>query len=358
MRKLFTNNSAGLLASELADDALTATLMTGAGAVFSEPQAGEIQLLTLGSGAGPFEIVRLTERTGDVLTIERAQEATANQVWPVGTQVSARITAGILDSLLQVGAAAPDATSLALHPGAQAWGAGATAIGDGVIAEVDNGWKIRGLPVIPHDRDLFSMGLMGNGGALAVVTTPLVDLGVPRVWEATTYLADGDIVQPTTPNGFQYRVIALDLLVSGAPAGGTQTDAIEPTFGATVGDFTESTSGTHKFLCMNPSAGFTMGIAGNFFPSEVGFICCTNDRDTITLKPSISIGADGVEGSLMATTQLTQITSDFGAQVHSLAGTWNVGAQSLHFKLETKAIGGRYVGRFYAKGMLIHNLIV
>lgn len=365
MTHLFTNNAESLTASALTMSAGTSTVsvMSGEGDLFANPDVDGFQMLTIGAGDGPFEIVKMTARTGDVLTIKRRQESAHFQAWPSGTVISARITAGMLGDMVQSGPS-PAEKSGAITPTSQAWARGSTAIGAGAVAEVENGWKIRGLPVIPHDHDLYDMGGMGNGGVEAVITSPFVDLGEPRTWAATTYVVDGEIVRPTTPNGYQYRVVVLSRLTTeapsrlttGAPAGSTQTDADEPIFGTTVGEFTASADGTHKFLCQKPSEGFALNLPGVFFPSEVGFICYTSDRSGITTKPSISVGTSGADGTItiMPTTQLTQIPSNNRlAAIHRESPTSDVAAQDLLLRLEVAAAGGRYVGRFFLRGLLI-----
>lgn len=57
-------------------------------------------LLTLADAAGAqHEIVKATARAGGVVTIERAQEATADGNWPAGSAIYAAVTAGDLMAL-------------------------------------------------------------------------------------------------------------------------------------------------------------------------------------------------------------------------------------------------------------------
>lgn len=355
MTHLFTNNAKSLTASALTMSAGTDTVsvMSGEGDLFASPDVDGFQMLTIGAGDGPFEIVKMTARTGDVLTIKRRQESTHFQAWPSGTAISARITAGMLGDMVQGGPAAPDDSS-AISPKAGAWASGSTAIGAGATAEIENAWTIRGAPVIPHDRALFSMGLMGNAGVEAVLTSPFVDLGVPRTWEAETYYADGDIIQPSTPNGYQYRVVVFKNSTTGRPGNSARSDSVEPMFGTDVGEIVMSASEDHAFLCMKPGDGFEMLLHGHFFPFEVGFICLTTNRSGVTSSPSVSVVESRVR-PVLEETELTQITiGSYGPPaIHRESLSASDSVHGLTFKLEAPAVGGAFRGRFFVRGLLI-----
>ena len=115
MTQVFKNNAYGSLAAELSAAGTLATLGTGQGARFPSPSGGDHFLATLilldGNGAETaWEIVKCTARATDGLTIERAQEATTARIWPVGSRIELRTTAGTLDSftdVTQAAAAAP-----------------------------------------------------------------------------------------------------------------------------------------------------------------------------------------------------------------------------------------------------------
>lgn len=67
-------------------------LKTGAGALFPSPVSDQYFMATLSVGA-LNEIVRVTNRTGDVVTVVRAQENTIAQSWPVGSLFAQKWTA-------------------------------------------------------------------------------------------------------------------------------------------------------------------------------------------------------------------------------------------------------------------------
>lgn len=97
--QLFTNNAVSSLASGVNATDNTLVLVAGDGAKFPAITGGDFFLLTLTQGVGlesSWEIVKCTARSGDSLTVVRAQEGTAGQVWAAGSKVDLRVTAGTL----------------------------------------------------------------------------------------------------------------------------------------------------------------------------------------------------------------------------------------------------------------------
>ncbi len=99
MAQLFANNAYGSLGATLSDSATSLTLATGQGARFPTPTGGDFFLLTLiaidtNGNESNWEIVKVTGRSSDVLTIVRAQEATLAANWASGTRAELRATAG------------------------------------------------------------------------------------------------------------------------------------------------------------------------------------------------------------------------------------------------------------------------
>lgn len=104
MLQLFTNNAVSLLAAPLSAGGTSLQVMAGYGALFPEPGPNEYFLVTLENETGTArEIIRVTNRTGDVLSFspaDRAQEGTTALDWGASlgndTLVDHRITAGTL----------------------------------------------------------------------------------------------------------------------------------------------------------------------------------------------------------------------------------------------------------------------
>ena len=103
---LFDNNAATTLGAACGTTDTTLTLAVGTGAGFPSPSSGQYFALTIwaaGSTTGiPNEIVYVTNRTGDTLTVIRAREGTAAQSWAVGAFAGNLITAAVLQSFASI----------------------------------------------------------------------------------------------------------------------------------------------------------------------------------------------------------------------------------------------------------------
>src|SRR5574337_752450 len=101
--RVFTNNAKGRLVSALSSGANTIVLGAGEGATFATPTGGNWQDITIDDGT-QIEICRMTTRSGDTLTVLRAQEGTLAGNFGVGAKVEARWTAqAATESLVDTG---------------------------------------------------------------------------------------------------------------------------------------------------------------------------------------------------------------------------------------------------------------
>ena len=101
MAVLLANNATSKLASSLTAAATTLSVTTGEGAKFPSPTGGDWFPLTLIKSSGALEILRCTARSGDVLTVTRAQEGTAAQAFSAGDRVEVRLTKAVMDAIVQ-----------------------------------------------------------------------------------------------------------------------------------------------------------------------------------------------------------------------------------------------------------------
>lgn len=105
MAVLFTNNAASSLASGITNVATTLTVQTGDGAKFPSPSGGDYFYLTLDDLTN-VEVVKCTARTGDTLTVTRAQDGTTAQSFASGTtKVELRLTRAVMQAFAQALAA-------------------------------------------------------------------------------------------------------------------------------------------------------------------------------------------------------------------------------------------------------------
>ena len=97
---LATNNAESTLASAISATDTSLIVSAGTGAEFPDAVAGEsyFTLTIIDAATGSeVEIVKVTSRSGDVFTIERAQEGTIAKSWSANDYVANMMTAGTLN---------------------------------------------------------------------------------------------------------------------------------------------------------------------------------------------------------------------------------------------------------------------
>lgn len=88
MPYIVLNNATSTLAGSLTNVATSCTVQTGHGARFAV--GTDYSFLTLENAAGTIEIVRITARSGDTLTITRGQDGTSAVAWNIGDVIECR----------------------------------------------------------------------------------------------------------------------------------------------------------------------------------------------------------------------------------------------------------------------------
>lgn len=201
----FANNASTTLGSSLSSSATTIVLATGSGAEFPNPAAGQFFTATLwaaGSVTGtPNEIVRVTSRSGDTLTIVRAQEGTTAQAWNVGDTIANYPTAAFYN---QVG----DDVSLQKQAGNYAVDTGTANAGVITLNPVPASLAaLIGVPIRIKKQNAYNTGtytLQVNGFALVQVTIGVNgiiggELAPSKVYEV---VYDGNYFNLTSPPAF------------------------------------------------------------------------------------------------------------------------------------------------------------
>lgn len=100
---LAANNAQTVLAAGINSSATSLTVNTGTGALFPSPSPGTsfFKLTLVDAATGLLtEIVHVTERAGDSMTIERGQEGTVARAWSANDIAANMMTAGTLSYLL------------------------------------------------------------------------------------------------------------------------------------------------------------------------------------------------------------------------------------------------------------------
>lgn len=93
MPVVLQNRARGTLASSIASTNTALYLATGQGAAFPALGASQYFYATLLAPSGVYEIVKVTARAAEVLTVVRGAESTTPVSFPAGTIVELRVTA-------------------------------------------------------------------------------------------------------------------------------------------------------------------------------------------------------------------------------------------------------------------------
>ncbi len=100
---LFTNNASSLLAATVIDTDLTVQVKPGFGVLFPAPSAPQVCYITLEDSSGNIEIMKVTARATDLLTVVRGQDGTVAQNFTLDiTRVELRVQAIVLEEFVQV----------------------------------------------------------------------------------------------------------------------------------------------------------------------------------------------------------------------------------------------------------------
>lgn len=116
---LFNNNASTTLAAPINNSVTTLDVAPGTGALFPAPGANQYFTLTLVDASTGLlnEIMHVTGRTIDTLTVVRGQEGTVARAWNTGDFCNNFWTAGSAAAMLQQGQAQQQATNYAVDTG-------------------------------------------------------------------------------------------------------------------------------------------------------------------------------------------------------------------------------------------------
>ncbi len=117
---LFSNRAITTIAGAISSGATSVNLAAGTGSMFPNPGTGQYFVLTFvsQSSATIYEIVNVTARTGDTLTIVRGQEGTSPLAWNAGDTAANYWTAASANAMVQVAQLQQQAGNYAADTGA------------------------------------------------------------------------------------------------------------------------------------------------------------------------------------------------------------------------------------------------
>lgn len=96
-----TNNAYAQIPAAIAVDTTSIDVASGYGGKFPELGEGEWFYATLLSVSGHYEIVKVTSRTSDTLTLERGAEGTTPLEFAANSRIELRVTKGNVDIMNQ-----------------------------------------------------------------------------------------------------------------------------------------------------------------------------------------------------------------------------------------------------------------
>jgi hypothetical protein len=102
---LFANDAISTVAGSITSVSLSVNLAAGTGVLFPNPSGGDYFLATFIDAATGTqkEIVKVTAKSGDTVTIVRAQEGTTAEAWNAGDLFRNQLTAGTMQNMFQKG---------------------------------------------------------------------------------------------------------------------------------------------------------------------------------------------------------------------------------------------------------------
>lgn len=95
----WSNNASGALASSISSSATTIVLASGQGVEFPVPGGGNYFYATLTDTSNNLEVVKVTARTVDTLTVVRGQDGSTARAYTAGDLLELRPTAAALTDM-------------------------------------------------------------------------------------------------------------------------------------------------------------------------------------------------------------------------------------------------------------------
>lgn len=111
----FSNNASAALAAGISNTVTSLSVASGTGSLFPTLGAGDYFYATLVDPSNNIEVIKVTARTGDNMTIVRGQDGTTARTFASGDKLEVRLTAAGLSAIQgEASAAATTATNDAL----------------------------------------------------------------------------------------------------------------------------------------------------------------------------------------------------------------------------------------------------
>lgn len=107
----FSNNASATLAASIGSGATSISVTLGQGALFPALSAGDYFYATLVDQFNNLEVVKVTARIGDTMTVVRGQDGTVAKGYGAGDKFEVRLTAAGLEDIRSEAVSAADAAT-------------------------------------------------------------------------------------------------------------------------------------------------------------------------------------------------------------------------------------------------------
>ena len=359
MSQLYSNNVDTTLAAPLSDSATSATLTDGSG--LQSPTGGDFELITL-SDAGLYEVVKVTARSANVVTIQRAQDGTVAQGWNTGARVFAGVTAGTLERLIQNDSANTGALAIG---GATATANNSVSIGSAASASAAD------QVVIGRLADSSGSGSLAVGNNAEALAEGAVALGIRTFCDGlytsiaigdTAWASDTDAIAigwssdaagaESVAIGMQAATVADHVFVTSALPAVTGS----PTAQSTAA-WRNSAAGvviTSNVLNLKNAQTYQIPLPAGvtFFPDEVGVLIVA--ADTVTVQPTVQFGINLSAQEYLDAVATTGLSAAGDRQRFQTLKTAK-GTATLRFEVTVGATATTLTGRIYWRGFAVEG---
>lgn len=344
-----TNNAIGRLTAGMSAVDTTATLVSGNGALFPTLGVGEFFPATIiRASDSAREIVKVTARSTDVLTVARAQEGTSALVFIAGDRVELRLTAGALSTefaRLETAIDAAEAAGVIATAAVQADADAAAAAAAAAQADADAAQATANAALPKAGGTLTGNLTMGAGRVIVFEGTtddahettltsgePTADrvLTLPNQTGTLATTADADAardaarpvlmaVQATTSGAFKDFAIPswakrITVMFNGVSTTGTTDGIIQLCVGAAP----EVTGYTGSASRHGGASNFNIGFSSGFI-TDAGYANAGNNRHgSFVIELQDPATNTWLFRGLMHGSSATQVTSSVGSK--SIAG--------------------------------------
>ena len=237
MAILFTNNASATIASTISSSATSITVASGQGAEFPVLTGADYFIATLVDTSNNIEIIKVTARSSDTMTVVRAQESTAARSYTAGSLLELRVTAATLNSFAQTSSITTQ------PPGTNNTSVATTAFVQAAIQTLYPVGSIYTSTVATNPNTLFGFGTWTAFGAGRVMVGAGTLNSVVYTAAATGGSADAVLVSHN----------------HGGATGGQNQNHVHVVAGTTGGQ-----SNSHNHSTLEPSGGTYQNVGGNF----------------------------------------------------------------------------------------------